>query len=350
MPYNGSGGYNRDGGATNWQDDATAGTKIRADLHDQHDQDIANALGNVICRDGQSSVSADIPFSGRKITNLGAPINPTDAATKAYADSIRNFSSAVTMTGTNAAGRIHFTGTGNLGLSFEQTGMSFGVKETNNPVSGDVNRFVWMPSYDYSLTPLMELKKSGPLNFPTSAQIQIADRTVLQLNDGWAALEAPSLYIDARAGDAYEQVIFRDSSLVTRGRVIVNQSDAHIQLDYRNNAGAIQQTATIDATNGIQVGLGVNAGKVLTTGNLTDTLVYNGSSTVNTVFPVGTTVLVNRTVVTQRNSAVDVALDPANSNDYVVGGAGASLAGTWRAAGNVLISTGKYCFNATRTA
>jgi hypothetical protein len=86
MPFNGSGSYTRDGGTTNWQDDAAAGTKIRADLHDQHDQDIANALGNVICRDGQSSISADIPFNGKKITNLGAPVASTDAATKTYVD------------------------------------------------------------------------------------------------------------------------------------------------------------------------------------------------------------------------------------------------------------------------
>jgi hypothetical protein len=86
MPFNGSGTYNRDGGATNWQDDAAAGTKIRADLHDQHDQDIANALSNAITRDGQSPATANIPMGGFKITNLGLPTATTDAASKTYVD------------------------------------------------------------------------------------------------------------------------------------------------------------------------------------------------------------------------------------------------------------------------
>lgn len=63
MPYNGSGSFSREGGSTAWVDDRNAGTKITADLHDTHDEDIAEGLTLAICKDGQSTCSARIPFA-----------------------------------------------------------------------------------------------------------------------------------------------------------------------------------------------------------------------------------------------------------------------------------------------
>jgi hypothetical protein len=83
MPFNGSGGFVR---TQDWTDDAAANIKIRADLHDNNDDDIAQGLSSVICKDGQTTITADIPWNGKKITNLANPLSPQDAATKKYVD------------------------------------------------------------------------------------------------------------------------------------------------------------------------------------------------------------------------------------------------------------------------
>ncbi len=83
MPFTGSGSFTR---LRNWQADAAAGIKIKADFHDSEDDNFASGLSNVICKDGQSTITADIPFNGKKITNLANPVNPQDGATKDYVD------------------------------------------------------------------------------------------------------------------------------------------------------------------------------------------------------------------------------------------------------------------------
>ena len=83
MPFDGSGNFNR---VMDWTNDAAAAIKIRADRHDQNDDDIAAGLSNTITKDGQSQPTANIPMNGKKLVNLGAPTVATDAATKAYVD------------------------------------------------------------------------------------------------------------------------------------------------------------------------------------------------------------------------------------------------------------------------
>jgi len=95
MPFDGSGNFNRTFPPGGWQGDAAGAIKIRADRHDQHDSDLAQGLSNVICRDGQSQITANIPFNAKKIINLGTPTAPTDAATKAYVDNLAATSSYV---------------------------------------------------------------------------------------------------------------------------------------------------------------------------------------------------------------------------------------------------------------
>jgi microcystin-dependent protein len=83
MPFNGSGTFQR---VRNWVADATAGIKIRADYHDAEDDGMAAGLTNCITKDGQTTVTQNIPFNSKRITGLADPVNPQDVSTKAYAD------------------------------------------------------------------------------------------------------------------------------------------------------------------------------------------------------------------------------------------------------------------------
>lgn len=67
MPFNGSGVFTR---VYNWQNDANAGINITASRVDTEDSGFATGLSNVICRDGQSTVTADLPMSGFKNLNV----------------------------------------------------------------------------------------------------------------------------------------------------------------------------------------------------------------------------------------------------------------------------------------
>jgi hypothetical protein len=83
MPFDGSGTFNR---VMNWVNDAAAGIKIKADRHDNEDDNFAAGLSNTLTKDGQSQPTANIPMNGKKLVNLGAPTVGTDAATKTYVD------------------------------------------------------------------------------------------------------------------------------------------------------------------------------------------------------------------------------------------------------------------------
>jgi len=66
--------------------DATAGVKIRADFHDTEDDNFAAGLTQCITKDGQTTITQNIPFNNKRATGLADPLNPQDASTKAYAD------------------------------------------------------------------------------------------------------------------------------------------------------------------------------------------------------------------------------------------------------------------------
>jgi hypothetical protein len=101
MPFNGFGVFQR---VRNWVADATAGVKIRADYHDSEDDGFAAGLTNCITKDGQTTITQNIPWNSKRITGLADPINPQDAATKASVDVVS----------TNKVSKSGDTMTGNL--------------------------------------------------------------------------------------------------------------------------------------------------------------------------------------------------------------------------------------------
>jgi hypothetical protein len=131
--FDGNGNFLRTFPEGGWKGDATAGIKIRADRHDDHDQAITNALSNMICKDGQTTVLADIPFNGKKITDLGTPTLPTDAVNKSYADSVNTFTVGAIISGADLNGRLTFSSpTGANGLAWTGADLSWLAKLSPN--------------------------------------------------------------------------------------------------------------------------------------------------------------------------------------------------------------------------
>lgn len=76
MAYNGSGSFIR---LYNWVTDRTNGIKIRADRFDAELDGIASGLSNAICKDGQTTITGDIPLNNHKLTGVGDATNNADA-------------------------------------------------------------------------------------------------------------------------------------------------------------------------------------------------------------------------------------------------------------------------------
>ena len=73
MAFNGSGQFNR---VMNWTATLLAGMKIRADRHDTEDDNIAAGLINCICKDGQTTPTADIKLGGKQADRCRRPGQP----------------------------------------------------------------------------------------------------------------------------------------------------------------------------------------------------------------------------------------------------------------------------------
>lgn len=122
MPFNGSGVFQR---VRNWVADATAGVKIRADYHDSEDDNFAAGISNCIARDGQSTVTQNIPFNNKRITGLADPVNAQDAATKASSEAYAN--TKMPLTGGDFTGTIAIRTNGVAELILDDKGAT-----TNN--------------------------------------------------------------------------------------------------------------------------------------------------------------------------------------------------------------------------
>ena len=83
MAFNGSGSFAR---LYSWVTDRSNSIKIRSDRMDEEMDGIATGLSNVICKDGQTTITANIPFNNRKITGLGDATAAADALNRQTGD------------------------------------------------------------------------------------------------------------------------------------------------------------------------------------------------------------------------------------------------------------------------
>jgi hypothetical protein len=83
LAFNGSGVFNR---IYNWVADRNAGIKINSARMDQEMDGFAAGLSNCVTKDGQTTITAHIPFNGKKITGLGDAAADTDALNRQTGD------------------------------------------------------------------------------------------------------------------------------------------------------------------------------------------------------------------------------------------------------------------------
>lgn len=77
MAFNGSGTFVR---LYNWVNDAAANIKIRADRMDAEMDGFATGLSTAITKNGQTTITANLPMSTYRHTGVGAAVNRTDYA------------------------------------------------------------------------------------------------------------------------------------------------------------------------------------------------------------------------------------------------------------------------------
>ncbi len=70
----------------NWEDDRDNGLDILADRHRANDVDAAAAISLALKRDGTSTVTQNIPMSGKRFTGGGAAVDPNDFIIKQQFD------------------------------------------------------------------------------------------------------------------------------------------------------------------------------------------------------------------------------------------------------------------------
>jgi len=75
MAWDGNGNYSRsngvNSGSTVWQDDASAGTDIEANLHDTHDEDLATAIGACLTKNNETKPTANFDPNAGSTYDMG---------------------------------------------------------------------------------------------------------------------------------------------------------------------------------------------------------------------------------------------------------------------------------------
>jgi hypothetical protein len=112
MAFSGSGVFNR---LYNFVSDRNAAIKIRADRMDAEMDGFATGLSTCITKDGQTTITQDIPFNNKKITGLADATAANDAMNRQASDA-RYLARAGVADGTNAAPSITFAADTDTGI------------------------------------------------------------------------------------------------------------------------------------------------------------------------------------------------------------------------------------------
>lgn len=107
-------------GATVWEADRDADIRILATNHDTHDQDIANAITQSVSKDGQTPITANLPMSGFRHTNVDAAAARTD-----YARASQAQDSTLTWLGTSAGSSNTYTANASPVITAYAAGQTF---------------------------------------------------------------------------------------------------------------------------------------------------------------------------------------------------------------------------------
>jgi hypothetical protein len=272
MPFDGSGNFVRNFPPGGWQGDATANIKIRSDRHDQHDNDLASGLSNALCKDGQSSPTADIPMNGKKIVNLGAPVNPNDAATKAYADVSKPSTTGLVISGSDDLGRLSFTSpTGANGLAFTGADLSWIARLATAAGPGSppvppatLNRMVLNDKPDGLGTDVAVFNDNGNASvtgtFTATGQVlggTVKSNAAVYANAAYLNTDgniSGSIWLNFGANDAYTAI---NARIEARGQAWAN--DRVSQLQYRKvslgSIGTTAQTAQLVPAGAVATGV-----------------------------------------------------------------------------------------------
>jgi hypothetical protein len=158
VSFNGAGVFNR---LYSWVVDAANNVNISSSRMDAELNGMAAGLSNCVTRDGQSPPSADIPWGGKKITNLGLATTSTDALSQAAGDARYILSSATSVA---LAGSLSITTTLSVGGNATVTGsLTANGGATVNGVGGG-NAFVIADPTNTSAGVNVQLVGNGATN------------------------------------------------------------------------------------------------------------------------------------------------------------------------------------------
>lgn len=124
MAFNGSGVFQR---LYDWTTDAAGGVKIRADRMDAEDDGFATGLSNAICKDGQTTITENIPFNNKRITGLGNQAAATDAMNRQSSDARYLGAAAITDVASATTTDIGAAATPHVNITGTTTITSFGT-------------------------------------------------------------------------------------------------------------------------------------------------------------------------------------------------------------------------------
>lgn len=151
MAFNGSGVFSR---LYNWVTEQ-ASSPIEIAKLDTQEEDFVTAFNNCLTRDGQGKPTADIDWDGNTITNLGAPSNATDAATKGYVDTSGTFTGTLVGVSGTVTSVCRYAKAGNVATVYinamNGTGSTTALKVTGLPAAVIPARTLYVAVPDYAV-------------------------------------------------------------------------------------------------------------------------------------------------------------------------------------------------------